>query len=117
MNDKVYGTIVNRSDNGYETVYCADLKNGTINTLFKSNAGMVINSYKDKVFLSVENGKDKGIYSIDTSTDKTTKIFNDDIELNGLYIVDSKYLYFTDNAYFNLYRITQDGKNLEKVFG
>ena len=117
VNDKVYGTIVNRSDNGYETVYCADLKSGTINTLFKSNAGMVINSYKDKVFLSVENGKDKGIYSIDTSTDKTTKIFNDDIELNGLYIVDSKYLYFTDNAYFNLYRITQDGKNLEKVFG
>lgn len=117
VNDKIYGMIVNQSDNGYETVYCADLKNGTINTLFKSNAGMVINSYKDKVFLSVENGKDKGIYSIDTSTDKTTKIFNDDIELNGLYIVDSKYLYFTDNAYFNLYRITQDGKNLEKVFG
>ena len=117
VNDKIYGMIVNQSDNGYETVYCADLKNGTINTLFKSNAGMVINSYKDKVFLSVENGKDKGIYSIDTSTDKTTKIFNDGIELNGLYIVDSKYLYFTDNAYFNLYRITQDGKNLEKVFG
>ncbi len=72
---------------------------------------------KIRCFYQLKNGKDKGIYSIDTSTDKTTKIFNDGIELNGLYIVDSKYLYFTDNAYFNLYRITQDGKNLEKVFG
>lgn len=117
VNDKVYGTIVNRSDNGYETVYCADLKSGTINTLFKSNAGMVINSYKDKVFLLIENGKDMGIYSVDTSTDKVTKIFDEDMDLNGLYIVDSKYLYFADDAYFTLHRITQDGKNLEKVFG
>ena len=26
VNDKIYGMIVNQSDNGYETVYCADLK-------------------------------------------------------------------------------------------
>ena len=78
---------------------------------------MVINSYKDKVFLLIENGKDMGIYSVDTSTDKVTKIFDEDMDLNGLYIVDSKYLYFADDAYFTLHRITQDGKNLEKVFG
>lgn len=121
VNDKIYGVATNQfneySGESNEYIYSADLKNKTSNLIFKSNGSTIINSYEDKVFICVENGKDKGIYSVDTVTDEVAKIFDKDMDINGLYIVDPKYLYFTDNAYFCLYRITQDGKTLEKVFG
>lgn len=121
VNNKVYGIAADQSnehsDDSSEYVYSADLNNKTSNLILKSNGTAIINSYEDKVFIAVENGQDKGIYSVDTATDKVTKIFENDMDINGLYIVDSKYLYFTDNSYFCLYRITQDGKTLEKVFG
>lgn len=121
VNDKIYGVATDQFDehsgNYIEYIYSADLKNKTSNLIFKSDGSTIINSYEDKVFICVENGKDKGIYSVDIETDEVTKIFDKDMDINGLYIVDSEYLYFTDYAYFNLYRITQDGKTFEKVFG
>lgn len=121
VNDKIYGIVTNQFDeqsgDGNVYIYSADLKNKKSNLIFKSDGSTIINSYEDKVFICVENGNNKGIYSVDTTTDEVTKIFDKDININGFYIVDSKYLYFTDDAYFCLYRITQDGKTLEKVFG
>lgn len=118
-NNKVYGFASNvynelpLDNNTY--VYVADIENKTSKSIFKTDSNVILNCYEDKVFMCVENGNDKGIYYINTINNEVTKIFDSE-KISGLYIVDSTWLYFIgkDN---NLYRVTQDGKILEKVFG
>ena len=57
----------------------------------------------------------KGLYVIDNKTNQIKKIY-DDSEVFSVYIVDDKWIYFTDENE-RLYRITPDGKTLEKIFG
>lgn len=124
INDKIFATACDQNNKFQELVYVADMKRGTNKIIFEASdeTGVIINSYNDKVFACMTGGKDAGIYKIDTETYKFTKIhdplsYNDLYEINDLYILDDKYLYFIGSDNNTLYRITQDGKNLEKVFG
>ena len=58
--------------------------------------------------------KYKGLYVYNELTQSSKKLIDNNVR--ELYIIDSKYIYFVDNN-DTLYRITQDGKSLEKVFG
>lgn len=120
INNKVYGCAINEyseeplTDETY--VYATDIKSKISKVIFKSDGSTLLNCYNDRLFMCVENGNDKGIYSIDVTSDKVTKIFETD-SISGLYIVDSEWIYFVDENDYSLYRVTQKGKNLEKVFG
>lgn len=67
-----------------------------------------------KLYYCDINKEKNGIYSYDSDFGYSQLLINE--YASFLSIVDDKYIYFTDEN-SNLYRITQDGKNLEKVFG
>lgn len=120
VNGKVYGTAsdVYNENPGYyyNDVYVGDFKSNTSKMILHTTGTVMLNSYNDKAFISVNDGKDRGIYSIGID-DTVTKIFSPDENISGFYIVDDEYLYFIGDDNNTLYRINQQGENLEKIFG
>ena len=57
---------------------------------------------------------DKGVERYDLITNEKIMLCEKNAE--SCYILDDKWVYLVDEEY-NLYRVTQDGKELEKVFG
>lgn len=85
--------------------------------LFSCDGECFLNKYNDRVFLCVADGKKRGIYLLNKKTNLFEKIYEFKENACGFYIVDSKYLYFIGANNSTLYRVTQDGKTEEKIFG
>lgn len=113
-NDKAYSIIY--SDIDKEHVVVTDINTKKQKAIFDTCGSAIVNGYGDLICMGVYSDLDKnGLYVIDNKTDEVKQIYRDQ-EVFGVYIVDNKWIYFT-NADDKLYRITPDGKTLEKVFG
>lgn len=120
VNGKVYGVASDMYNENpgyyYNDVYVGNFESNTSKMIFHTTGTVILNSYDNKAFLSVNDGKDRGIYLI-RKDDEVTKIFSPKENMNDFYIVDNEYLYFIGEDNNTLYRINQKGENLEKVFG
>lgn len=103
----------------HNKLYHVDLKDNSAQKLFETAGVITFNCYNDKLYVSVHldstEEKSNGLYIIDTKTSEINHIY-DKMGVYGIYILDNKWVYFTDKDDY-LYRITKDGKNIEKVFG
>ena len=119
FNDKVYGLkYLDDEENDVfgQAIGFFDMSNRKEKQIFECDGTIILNGYDEKLFVGVYEGiEDNGLYVIDTKTEEVKQIY-DDKPVYGVYIVDNKWIYFVDEAE-RLYRITPDGKVLEKVFG
>ncbi len=118
-NDKIYGSGVVYDEKNDECDYyicVADMKTKTQKKILSTTGTAILNGYGDLVCVGVNESAGKnGLYVIDTNTDKVKRIY-DKQGVYEVYIVDSTWIYFTDESE-KLYRITPNGNVLEKVFG
>ena len=105
--------ILNKSDNYF--MYKISFDNNSIEKIFELDRPFVMNGYEGDIYVAVESGDKKGLYTYDSKNKKMKKFYCDQ-DVCEVYIVDTKWIYFT-NLNYDLYRITPDGKTLEKVFG
>lgn len=112
LGDKVYGY---RSKSNKDTIFVTDLSSETIKNVFEVTDGsIIINGYGDNAYIGVEYGKNKGIYKINNETNVVSDVLTG-ADVSQLYILDKKWLYFVNGR--KLYRVSSDGKTVEKVFG
>ncbi len=116
--DKAYSIVYRDYDNENDRLIVTDIKNKTQKEIFDTDGSAIVNGYDDLVCIGVYSDSDSdknGLYIIDEKTDKIKQIYRDQ-EVFGVYVVDDKWIYFSDET-DKLYRITPDGKVIEKVFG
>lgn len=115
LGDKIYGY---RSKLNKDTVFVTDLGSETIKDVFEVTDGsIIINGYENNAYIGVEYGKNKGIYKINNETNAVSNVLSE-TNISQLYILDEKWLYFVDDIDGKrLYRVSSDGKTVEKVFG
>lgn len=91
-------------------------KNDELIKILDDHSGFGGTIVYDGMIYSIDFYSDSnGLYSIDLSNvEKRNKLY--DGEVMSVHIFDSKWIYFTNDKAV-LYRITHDGKTLEKVFG
>lgn len=118
-NDKIYSIsgIYNEKSDENDTFLCVSEMNTKKQKKILSTTGtQILNGYNNLVCIGVnESGNKNGLYVIDIKTDEVKKIY-DEKAVYSIYIVDNQWIYFTDQNE-KLYRITPDGKTIEKVFG
>lgn len=106
------------SPDSYLRIYFTDTEKDNIpQVLYENNGSEAYGRcllYGDALYYNVAEA-DGGIYMLDLDdVSHTEKIY--DGFVGSIHILDSKWIYFTDDKEA-LYRITHDGKTLEKVFG
>ena len=113
QNDKIYSRrILTNKD----IIFVTDINNGTSKTVFESTDGsVIINGYGDTVYFGVEYGKNNGLYELNNKTLEIKHILKN-TDVSKLYLVDDKWIYYNSDSR-DLFRITTDGKTVEKVFG
>lgn len=100
----------------FDELYHVNLKENTIEKLFEAKGVITANYYNQKLYIGVARYLDEnGLYVLDLSNNKKVKKVNNK-ETCGVYILDDEWIYFKDQNE-KLYRITPDGKTIEKVFG
>ena len=100
----------------FNKLYHINLKENTIEKLFETKGVITANYYNQKLYIGVEKYLDEnGLYTLDLSNNKKVQKLNTK-ETCGVYILDDEWIYFTDQNE-KVYRITPDGKSIEKVFG
>ena len=100
---------------GNESVYRFDLKNQSWVQIAKTNGQIFANYYNHTLYYSVDyDDNNNGFYSLNYQKQKTPKKLLEH-GTSGIYILDDKYLYFTDDRE-NLFRTDTDGKEAEEVF-
>lgn len=84
-------------------------------SLFTCDKQFCVNFFENNLVLGVGRGSNKqGVYIIDLEKPiKECRIC--EIPVDGIYILDNQYVYFTDEDY-HLYRILLNGNSLEIVF-
>ncbi|MBR2109193.1 MAG: hypothetical protein IJ932_04510 [Ruminococcus sp.] len=113
FDDEMFSLIPDEKGDYY--LYKFDFEKGSYEKLQEMNEECVLNGYDHKLFLSVSSGKHKGIYKFNNNK-KSFELLKDGICPVELYIFGEKWLYYIDDNHV-LYRVTQDGKTAEKVFG
>lgn len=100
---------------GNESIYRFDLKKQSYVQTAKTTGQIFANYYNHTLYYSVEyDDNNNGFYSLSYQKQKTPQKLLEH-GTSGIYILDDKYLYFTDDRE-NLFRMTTDGKNVEDVF-
>lgn len=102
-------------------VFCIDLndESKTLKKLFETDETININVCDNKVYISSSDGT---LTKYDLKTSEQTRLCKKN-SIYTCYIVDDKWVYFIDtgSSFFGasetLWRVTQDGTILEKVFG
>ena len=83
--------------------------------IFNTDGVVTVNIIDNQPVLAVEkSNKDNGIYVVNSKTSEFERICKK--EACFIYNLDDELIYFIDSER-NLYRITSDGKNFEKIFG
>ena len=115
-NDNVYTLSFSNFKDENKHLIVTNINANNQKDIFNTSGSAVINGYNNLLCLGVyDDSIKKGLYVIDNKTNQIKKIY-DDSEVFSVYIVDDKWIYFTDENE-RLYRITPDGKTLEKIFG
>lgn len=115
-NDNVYTLSFSDFKDENKHLIVTNINANNQKDIFNTSGSAVINGYNNLLCLGVyDDSIKKGLYVIDNKTNQIKKIY-DDSEVFSVYIVDDKWIYFTDENE-RLYRITPDGKTLEKIFG
>lgn len=111
---KVYSMVY--GDEGKNRLTVTDMNAENQKDIFNTDGSTIVNGYGGLVCVGVYSDSDgkNGLYVINGKTDELNQIYGE--EVFGVYIVDDKWIYFTDENE-KLCRITPDGKTLEKVFG
>ena len=111
---KVYSMVY--GDEGKNRLTVTDINAENQKDIFNTDGSTIVNGYGGLVCVGVYSDSDgkNGLYVINGKTDELNQIYGE--EVFGVYIVDDKWIYFTDENE-KLCRITPDGKTLEKVFG
>lgn len=104
--DYIYyiGSDEDEVNDGVYVYSIKEKKNKLICDTFLNNG----NYYNGKLYFSNE----KGVYSYDGK--KLNKIYDTDV-LMDIYFFDEKYLYLLDNASLRAFRISTDGKTVERL--
>lgn len=111
---KAYSMVY--GEEGKNRLTVTDINAGNQKDIFATDGSAIVNGYGGFVCMGVNTDSDgkNGLYVIDAKTNELNRIYGE--EVFGVYIVDDKWIYFTDENDL-LYRIAPDGKTLEKVFG
>lgn len=114
--DKAYSIVYSEDGEGKNRLTVTDINAENQKDIFNTDGSTIVNGYGGLVCVGIysDSGGKNGLYVIDAKTDELNRIYGE--EVFGVYIVDDKWIYFTDENE-KLYRITPDGKTLEKVFG
>ena len=103
--DKVYFDHNKEDHARYESgLYCYSLKDDEFKLVFEFEDEInCLNSYNDKLYIAT----DKGIFTLDGKiTDRSAK---------SIYLLDEDWIYAVENEKGNVYRISLDGKTVEKI--
>lgn len=98
----------NTSNNA--TILRYNLSTNKFEKVFKTDNFFVFNAFNDNAYLAF---KESGVFSLLTEDNELKKI--SDAKVNGISILDDKWLYYEGEDY-HLYRIMPDGSKTEKVF-
>lgn len=115
--DKVYSMIYAEEGKNKNRLTVTDINTQNQKSIFSTDGSSIVNGYNGLVCMGIYGDTDdkNGLYVIDGKTDEVKQIYSEK-EVFGVYIVDDKWIYFSDED-DRLHRITPDGKTLEKVFG
>ena len=103
--DKVYFDHNKEDHARYESgLYCYSLKDDEFKLVFEFEDEInCLNSYNDKLYIAT----DKGIFTLDGKiTDRSAK---------SIYLLDEDWIYAVENEKGNVYRVSLDGKTVEKI--
>lgn len=118
--DEIYNLIATNTyiyftSGNFSAVYRINLKTKKIEKIFNTDGVVTVNIIDNQPVLAVEkSNKDNGIYVVNSETSEFERICKK--EACFIYNLDDELIYFIDSER-NLYRITSDGKNFEKIFG
>lgn len=118
--DEIYNliatdTYIYFTSGNFSAVYRINLKTKKIEKIFNTDGVVTVNIIDNQPVLAVEkSNKDNGIYVVNSKTSEFERIYQK--EACFIYNLDDELIYFIDSER-NLYRITSDGKNFEKIFG
>lgn len=118
--DEIYNliatdTYIYFTSGNFSAVYRINLKTKKIEKIFNTDGVVTVNIIDNQPVLAVEkSNKDNGIYVVNSKTSEFERICKK--EACFIYNLDDELIYFIDSER-NLYRITSDGKNFEKIFG
>ena len=103
--DKVYFDHNKEDHARYESgLYCYSLKDDEFKLVFEFEDEInCLNSYNDKLYIAT----DEGIFTLDGKiTDRSAK---------SIYLLDEDWIYAVENEKGNVYRVSLDGKTVEKI--
>lgn len=118
--DEIYNliatdTYIYFTSGSFSAAYRINLKTKKIEKIFNTDGGVTINIIDNQPVLAVEKSNNgNGIYVVNSKISEFERIYQK--EACFIYNLDDELIYFTDSER-NLYRITSDGKNFEKIFG
>ena len=86
------------------------------NNIWLGGTGVSAICYKNDLYVcsDMQRTTKGGLYVYSMNESRLKQL--SDIKVSNMWVLDNKYVYFSDENK-TLYRVTQDGKTTEKVFG